>query len=372
MTLSRPEAACERVLKTLKTSRLTFSVNETPFSAYITIRKKLSHNVHDENPNIPLYLSDSESGNTCSGFEILTKENSALKTKLEEIEKENEVLKAEHETLLNSFNSVKRTTETFTLKLEKENGYLQKSLEKIKVENKRVENDLETMEKNWKTQNRTLKQNEKKIYDLEKENATVKENLQIESAELASLKIEVSKEKKQLERRNKKTENKLFLQNLKSESHADRHECGKCGEIFPSGQNLEDHILNIHTATSSTQTDGKEFVDKKIQVQNSDKISEHQFEEYYCFYCGEKINSEQNLKDHVLKCHGLHGTHLPLSKLQVCAKEPDIKEAFEAYLLDYQTEQARQFQCDICQNIFNSETLLGMHRVFTHSRLKLD
>ena len=64
------------------------------------------------------------------------------------------------------------------------------------------------MEKNWKTQNRTLKQNEKKIYDLEKENATVKENLQIESAELFSLKIEVSKGKKQLERRNKKTENK--------------------------------------------------------------------------------------------------------------------------------------------------------------------
>ena len=57
-------------------------------------------------------------------------------------------------------------------------------------------------------------------------------------------------------------------------------------------------------------------MDKKIQVQNNDKIIECQFEEYSCFYCCEKINSDQNLKDHVLKCHGLHGTYLPISKLQ--------------------------------------------------------
>ena len=66
------------------------------------------------------------------------------------------------------------------------------------------------------------------------------------------MKKEVSKEKKQLERRDKIIENKVFLQNLKPESHADRHECGKCGEIFPSGQNLKDHILNIQTETSPT------------------------------------------------------------------------------------------------------------------------
>jgi hypothetical protein len=54
---------------------------------HITIRKKFSQNVHGEHPNITPYLSDSESGNTCNGFEILTKEDSALKTKVEEIEK---------------------------------------------------------------------------------------------------------------------------------------------------------------------------------------------------------------------------------------------------------------------------------------------
>ena len=117
MTLSRPEAACERVLQTLKISKLTFSLNETPFSVYITIRKKFSQTVHDENPNLTPYLIDSASSNTCGDFEMLAEENSILKTKLEEIEKEKGVLKDENKSL------------------SKSNDHLQKSLEKNKEEN---------------------------------------------------------------------------------------------------------------------------------------------------------------------------------------------------------------------------------------------
>jgi hypothetical protein len=54
------------------------------------------------------------------------------------------------------------------------------------------------------------------------------------------------------------------------------------------------------------------------------------------------------------------------------ATEPDLKEAFEAYLLHYNTEKDRKFQFYICQNFFDSKSLLGMYRVLTHSRLKLD
>ena len=42
MSVRSPEEICESVLKTVKSSNLEFSIQETPFSAHITVRKKFS------------------------------------------------------------------------------------------------------------------------------------------------------------------------------------------------------------------------------------------------------------------------------------------------------------------------------------------
>ena len=49
MSLSKPELASEDVILSLKVSRLTFYIQETPYSCYITIRKRFaSHSNHDD------------------------------------------------------------------------------------------------------------------------------------------------------------------------------------------------------------------------------------------------------------------------------------------------------------------------------------
>ena len=45
MALSKAELVCDEIINTLKISKLHFCVQETPFSAYITIRKKFSQKV---------------------------------------------------------------------------------------------------------------------------------------------------------------------------------------------------------------------------------------------------------------------------------------------------------------------------------------
>ena len=40
MSISQAEEAWERIVKTLKLSKLVFSIKETPFSAYVTVRKE--------------------------------------------------------------------------------------------------------------------------------------------------------------------------------------------------------------------------------------------------------------------------------------------------------------------------------------------
>jgi chromosome segregation ATPase len=86
MAPSKPELACESVLHALKVSRLTFSSQETPYSCYITIRKKFVQNPHSKMFTVIDSLKDT---NICKTFQF----------KLEESEKNEETLINENKTL---------------------------------------------------------------------------------------------------------------------------------------------------------------------------------------------------------------------------------------------------------------------------------
>ena len=87
MSLSKPELACENVILSLKVSRLTFSIQETPYSCYMTIRKRFaSHSHHDWT------VSAVKCKETLESFENLVKENSSLRASLEEHVLENKSL----------------------------------------------------------------------------------------------------------------------------------------------------------------------------------------------------------------------------------------------------------------------------------------
>ena len=85
MALTKPEIACENVLLSLKVSRLTFSVQETPYSCYITIRKKFvkSFQQQQQTEMSPVIVIENR-----GDIEDISKENKELKHSLDEKEAE--------------------------------------------------------------------------------------------------------------------------------------------------------------------------------------------------------------------------------------------------------------------------------------------
>ena len=75
-------AMCDQVLQTLKYSNLNFVVQETPFSAYITIRKSF----------ISGKISSCESSETSSTSSVkkIAEKNKVLETRVSELEEDNE------------------------------------------------------------------------------------------------------------------------------------------------------------------------------------------------------------------------------------------------------------------------------------------
>ena len=302
MSLSQPELACESVLRALKVSRLTFSSQETPFSCYVTIRKKFAQNYKDEmfSDTLPV-IEDLKSTTTCEKFETLITENNSLMLKLEEALKENEDLKKNESKVKLDVVEEKRII--------CENSNLKLSIEKVKQEKKMLESELESAEKESKILMKTIKMNEKKIYDLEKENRKTKEDLQHEKKETAKLNAQINKEKKNSEKRSKKQEKKEFLKTLTADYNPNKFPCNKCSELLDAEDKLKNHMLNNHTRSISTQTDLKIFVERKTQVNDSEiKINKNtevsadvkkEFEKYSCFYCACNIVSKDKLKEHI-------------------------------------------------------------------------
>ena len=322
MSLSQPELACESVLLALKVSRLTFSFQETPFSCYVTIRKKFVKNYNTEMSNMLPVIDGLKSANTSEKFESLEKENTFMKIKLEEAERIKEEILNENESFKFEIEALEEACKQRVAavaeekRIISENLNLKISLEKVKQEKALVESELASAVKETKNLNKSVKLNEKKVYDLEKENRKVKEDLLLEKEEFSILRAQVNKEKKDNEKRNKKNEKKEFLKNLTADSNQDKYQCKQCDELFNEEDKLRNHKLNHHTRSISTQTNVKISVDRKIQVKDSElnnlEISaKNDFEKYSCFYCAHIITSEDLLKKHIGECHGLHEPSFP-------------------------------------------------------------
>ena len=355
MALSKAEIACENVLNSLKVSRLTFSIQETPYSCYLTIRKKFAMNPSPEVSSLSPLLENLKSPVTCEKFEILLKENSSLKLQLDEALKEIKILS---------------DTLEGQKKIKEENVSVENAVasetKQVREENKRLENDLESAEKECKKLNKIIKQTEKKVYDLEKENNKVKEDLKIEKDELSNFKTQVNKERKDMERRNKKIEKKEVLNNTKKELEQNQFECKRCDKPYISEEKLKTHILEQHRRSTFSQTDVIISVDRKLQVKDSD-LDVKEFDKYKCFYCAKAITSEQELKHHVVRCHGRHTTSD--FKVNIAHQKP-IDQNISSEFLPFGnlpiTPRFSLLKCDQCGWFEVTETDLKNHKKICH------
>ena len=194
--------ACEFILKHLKSSNLNFVLQETPYSAYITIRKSLVKNRDSVIPE-----STVESGEALyDKIKVLQAENVSLKMDLHKLKSvaknsDDKILELEVQ-LKNTLENVDDSNKVKKRKAQLEAIVIEKEKEIIKLKNiaKTFQNDNAVVRNNLQNVTKTLKLNEK-----DKFRAQVKsENLEETVKKLKEEKADLQKSLKKLQK-NKKT-----------------------------------------------------------------------------------------------------------------------------------------------------------------------
>ena len=180
------ENSCDQIVKSVRNSCLNFSIQETPYSLYLTIRKSFTKAPQDSSNDLK-----NESEN------IINQEIETLKARLSEAEKRNQRLQSEHEEVVND-------SEVCYKKIES----LETRVLNDKEEIVKLESDLEDVEKNWKDLMKQVKEKDKEIHDLKKENKIISDSLAELQTNFSNLTATVNREKKKEEKRQKKVESK--------------------------------------------------------------------------------------------------------------------------------------------------------------------
>ena len=315
--------SCDFVTNSVRDSLLNYSIQETPYSLYLTIRKTFTRSslFSDQNSTLPNFATHENE-----------KQVETLKMRLKTVEEDNMSLKNDYEDAVDDCEQCHariKELETIVnnLKEEVENGIVDKEnvnkiisetqkkdkiTEQLKINRDNLEGELEVAEKNWKELNKLIKLKDKELHDLQKKNTRLSENLVTVSADFNNLTSLVNKEKKSEAKKIKKLEKKEFMDGLTAKPV--EFECSKCTVKLESMIKLKIHESTSHMETHSTQTTVKEFDDKTVQTfsfefscdESVQTIEENipMIEKYPCYYCGINIVSEHHLSEHKRKCRG--------------------------------------------------------------------
>ena len=88
----------------------------------------------------------------------------------------------------------------------------------LKGENDALKKELESSDSKSKKNTKLLKEKDKELHDLRKENQATKDKYNQIDVEYSELKCSVNRERKEIQRKEKSKAKKDFLNNLKSES----------------------------------------------------------------------------------------------------------------------------------------------------------
>ena len=242
---------CEQLLNSIKVSKLNYLVNETPYSAFITFRKKFTKDVEDL-PNVTLVLEDKRN------LDDVKKENATIKSKCRNLETELKVVTNHNSELkINLHNhveeNVKINQKLFILKGELAN--------QVNALNKAKESNSE-LSKNHQGCKDKVKENQKTIQKVnrlmrEKDDTIDMLNIIVENkkSELVNLKKELIDQKTDSSNKSSSDTFKCDQCEYTTESinglkiHKGRmHEikCDVCDEMFGGERKLKTHICRNH------------------------------------------------------------------------------------------------------------------------------
>ena len=196
------EESCEQILKSLRSSYLNFIIQESPYSLYITVRKKF---LKDSPSILPHKSIEKSKDEKILYLEALVKsiseENVDLQVELKNEKIQTVNLEKNVEDLENEVETIKSEIEKFeknTVKLNKSIIENEKKIETLKVASKESNHDLQIAKKDLNSKVKTMKSLEKEKYSLNQKIDNFNSNIDIMKAENTQLISDKQKLKKDL------------------------------------------------------------------------------------------------------------------------------------------------------------------------------
>ena len=274
---NKAENVFGQMLICLRMSRLDYMVKETPYSAYITIRKKFSKSVKEDIVD----LGNAEDENDIAVMKNIKKENTFLKQKIEELEKECGSLRFDNEEM-----------EIKVENLEKENVTLEDQIEELYAESRNLRKNMEKL-----SVDNSFKEKEfEKI-------CNEKEDLKISIKELKSFEASTSSSTKHVyvckeceSESEEDTEKHIETSNEVSTSSKGVQKYDKCN-FTGNEKNIEIHVNEVH-AIVKFNCDVCDFNAKSEEVLKNHRM-EHN--EVTCEHCGESFIGSEKLGRHLCR-----------------------------------------------------------------------
>ena len=251
----RAHLVCEQLLNILKTSKLNYLVKETPYSAFVTIRKKF---IKDQEDNSIVTLVHEENPSLKTENFILKQRCKALECEIGYLKADKEDLKLTSEKLSNENDSHNGKINELNVKLDSVERLLNDSQEKVKDQ---IEL-LDEMETKKDFLNVLLSKAKVKVNEMEKVKKENDDNIKM-------LEEIVKNKNFELERFNKE------LDSSKPFKNADLipilHSCDQCDFTTENEKGMKIHMGRMHEVT--------------------------------CTSCAEKFAGENKLKTHMCKIY---------------------------------------------------------------------
>ena len=229
------EKACGQILFCLKTSNLNYMVKETPFSAYVTIRKKFLKNFTIAETNSENHTQDDQN----TYVKKLERDNALLTKKVKDILTENAHLRFDLEEFEIKFNALEKDNYTLEIKLD---------------EAKQVERNSKEEESKSAKALSECKSLTAKLREVEKINKDKSDIVDILENTVSNKAIEISSLKEEFETVRNLQFSCIFCDyKTKTEDELTSHvrkyhdeKCNKCDLAFESRNKLRDHTCKVY------------------------------------------------------------------------------------------------------------------------------
>ena len=247
----RASIMCNQVLRVVKESKLNYLVNETPYSAFVTIRKKIVKHIEAEDTHAvdDLALSDV----------VLRQENISLRQKLCSLESEKGLLREEIETLEQKVEELTMKNNSQDEKVDQLEAAKNSALIRLEVTKGQLSNQTDNLAKQVeeeKANDKKLKETKTKLSKLENISKERDENFVIMEFTLKNRDIEIERLNDELRELKVKETSKYacdeceFSVQIESDlrSHIEtfhKHLCPHCNYTFAGENKLKKHMCRI-------------------------------------------------------------------------------------------------------------------------------